>query len=139
MQVARQVKDGEEYHVSTTSGSRVEWQEEENYKFRLSQFREPLLAHYTRNPDAIFPSSQYDVVMEMLSEPMNDLSISRPKARLHWGIPVPTDPEQTIYVWIDALTVYLSSSGYPWTKEGDLGFSRGWPPNVQVIGKDILR
>ncbi|TCD62957.1 methionyl-tRNA synthetase [Steccherinum ochraceum] len=124
-------------YMSIETSSSVERLTEENYKFRLSQFREPLLAHYKRNPDTIFPASQYDVVMEMLSEPMSDLSISRPRARLRWGIPVPTDPEQTIYVWIDALTTYLSSVGYPWSSGN--GLAQGWPPNLQVIGKDILR
>lgn len=67
-----------------------------------------------------------------------DLSISRPSSRLSWGIPVPHDPSQTIYVWLDALTSYLSGVGYPW-KEGFDGFEHGWPVDLQIIGKDILK
>ena len=139
MQVAKQEKDGVEYHISTTSGSRVEWQEEENYKFRLSAFRESLSAHFSAYPDSIFPPQHHTDILAALQEPLEDLSISRKRSRLSWGIPVPNDPEHTIYVWIDALTVYLSSVGYPWKTTGGDGRSAGWPPNVQVIGKDILR
>ncbi|CCM00468.1 uncharacterized protein FIBRA_02501 [Fibroporia radiculosa] len=133
---------GEDYHVSTETGSRVEWMEEENYMFRQSVFQDVLRSHYESvNPRAIYPPQHHADILQTLSGPvpLEDLSVSRPRSRLSWGVPVPDDPEHTIYVWIDALTVYLSSSGYPWTKEGDLGVSRGWPPNVQVIGKDILR
>ncbi|KAI0722508.1 tRNA synthetases class I (M)-domain-containing protein [Earliella scabrosa] len=139
MQVERQEKDGVEYHVSMTSGSRVEWQEEENYKFRLSAFRETLLSHFTAHPEAIYPPQHHIDIIAVLQEPLEDLSISRKRSRLTWGIPVPNDPEHTIYVWIDALTVYLSSVGYPWKSTGGDGTSHGWPPNVQIIGKDILR
>ncbi len=138
-QVERQEKDGVEVHISTTSGSRVEWQEEENYKFRLSAFRESLSAHYASHPQAIQPQQFHADIMASLQEALEDLSISRKRSRLEWGIPVPNDPEQTIYVWIDALTYYLSFSGYPWKSAGGDGTSHGWPPNVQVIGKDILR
>lgn len=126
-------------YVATETQNRVERIVEDNYMFRLSQFREPLLAHYKANPTIVYPSQQYEDVLEMLSSPLNDLSISRPSERLRWGIPVPDDPAQTIYVWIDALTTYMSSVGYPWTTSGDAGLSQGWPPNMQVIGKDILR
>ncbi|KAL7282709.1 hypothetical protein ACG7TL_004183 [Trametes sanguinea] len=138
-QVAKQEKDGEEYYISTTSGSRVEWQEEENYKFKLSAFQSSLVAHYTANPDVVQPPQFHADVMNALQEPLDDLSISRKRSRLSWGIPVPNDPEHTIYVWIDALTTYLSSAGYPWSATGDKGYSAGWPPDIQVIGKDILR
>ncbi|KAI9057422.1 hypothetical protein FKP32DRAFT_1661126 [Trametes sanguinea] len=138
-QVVKQEKDGQEYYISTTSGSRVEWQEEENYKFRLSAFQSSLVEHYTANPDVIQPPQFHADVMNALQEPLDDLSISRKRSRLSWGIPVPDDPEHTIYVWIDALTTYLSSVGYPWSESGDNGYSAGWPPDVQVIGKDILR
>ncbi|KAH8096607.1 tRNA synthetases class I (M)-domain-containing protein [Cristinia sonorae] len=125
-------------YMAIETSSRVERLTEENYKFRLSEFRDQLLSYYKQNPDVIYPPQQYEDVLQMLSEPLNDLSISRPRERLHWGIPVPSDPGHTIYVWIDALTTYLSSVGYPWPS-GDTGFSYGWPPNLQVIGKDILR
>lgn len=67
-----------------------------------------------------------------------DLSISRPSSRLTWGIPVPNDPSQTIYVWLDALTCYLSAIGYPWADATD-SVQRGWPADLQIIGKDILK
>ncbi|KAI0774730.1 tRNA synthetases class I (M)-domain-containing protein [Trametes elegans] len=138
-QVAEQEVDGVKYHISTTSGSRVEWQEEENYKFRLSAFQSSLTKHFTANPEAIQPPQFYADVINALQEPLEDLSISRKRSRLTWGIPVPGDDEHTIYVWIDALTVYLSSAGYPWSATSGNGTSAGWPPDVQVIGKDILR
>ncbi|RDX55359.1 hypothetical protein OH76DRAFT_1339186 [Lentinus brumalis] len=142
-QVARAEKDGVEYYVSTTSGSRVEWQEEENYKFRLSAFRETLLSHYSAHPEAIYPPQHHTDIVASLQEPLEDLSVSRKRSRLTWGIPVPNDSEHTIYVWIDALTTYLSSVGYPFPPSGvegvPSGTAQGWPPNVQVIGKDILR
>ncbi|KAI0371503.1 hypothetical protein BV20DRAFT_1016920 [Pilatotrama ljubarskyi] len=138
-QVTRQEKDGVEYYISTTSGSRVEWQEEENYKFRLSAFQGSLIEHFTAHPEAVQPAQFHADVMNALQEPLEDLSISRKRSRLSWGIPVPNDPEHTIYVWIDALTTYLSSVGYPWSAIGGDGHSEGWPPDVQVIGKDILR
>ncbi|KAH9948822.1 tRNA synthetases class I (M)-domain-containing protein [Amylocystis lapponica] len=130
---------GETYYISTETGSRVEWMEEENYMFRLSSFRSMLSEHYAAHENAIYPPKQRADVLATLSEPLNDLSISRPSSRLSWGIPVPDDPEHTIYVWVDALTVYLSSIGYPWANKGETAIQSGWPPDVQVIGKDIVR
>ncbi|OJT09068.1 hypothetical protein TRAPUB_11 [Trametes pubescens] len=138
-QVEARNQDGEEYHISTTSGSRVEWQEEENYKFRLSAFQSALTAHYTAHPEAVQPPQFHADVIKALQEPLEDLSISRLRSRLSWGIPVPNDPKHTIYVWIDALTCYLSAANYPWSATSGKGHSEGWPPDVQVIGKDILR
>lgn len=128
----------EDRYISTETGSSVEWTQEENYKFRLSHFRESLLKHYTAHPDAIFPAQFHaDIIAQLAAAPLDDISVSRPSERLSWGIPVPDDAEHTIYVWIDALTVYLSACGFPWV--GGSGTSAGWPPNIQVIGKDILR
>ena len=115
--------------------------------FRLSHFPDAVYAYYTaRHADAIHPLTQAADVHLMLksmmgnrSQPSDDLSISRPRSRLSWGIPVPGDPDQTIYVWIDALAAYLTSLGYPWSSTGGDGTAAGWPPNVQVIGKDIIR
>jgi methionyl-tRNA synthetase len=76
-------------------------------------------------------------VMEWVSEGLQDLSVSRPASRLTWGIPVPDDPSQTIYVWLDALINYITAAGYPWTPEN--ASQGGWPADVQVIGKDIVR
>ena len=106
--------------------------------FRLSTLREPLLEHYKSHPEAIFPAQHHADIVAALSEPLEDLSVSRPSSRLTWGVPVPGDPEHTIYVWIDALTVYLSAVGYPWDVPAE-SVRNAWPPNVQIIGKDILR
>jgi methionyl-tRNA synthetase len=104
---------------------------------RLSGFQSSLLAHYTQ-PSRIFPRQHQDDIVQILScGPLEDLSISRPRSRLAWGVPVPDDPEQTVYVWFDALLVYLSGVGYPW-KTG-MGIKSGWPVDLQIIGKDILR
>lgn len=130
--------NGEDAHyISTETGSRVEWTQEENYKFRLSAFRDSLLEHFKSHPDAVFPQQHYLDVLTALNGPLDDLSVSRPRSRLSWGITVPNDPEHSIYVWIDALTVYLSATGYPWKAQGAL--KEAWPPNLQIIGKDILR
>ncbi|PCH40722.1 hypothetical protein WOLCODRAFT_150754 [Wolfiporia cocos MD-104 SS10] len=141
LQITRQSAPGEDdYYVSTETGSRVEWMEEENYKFRLSAFQSALRDHFVSHSDAIYPPQHHtDIVQALSGEPLEDLSVSRPRSRLAWGVPVPGDEAHTIYVWIDALTVYLSSVGYPWVSDKGDGFRHGWPPNVQVIGKDILR
>lgn len=99
-----------------------------------------LLEHFTANPLAVQPKPYYDQVIRQLSGAdgeLEDISISRPKSRLEWGVRVPGDEEQTIYVWIDALTVYLTGAGYPWAegREND----GGWPVDLQIVGKDILR
>jgi methionyl-tRNA synthetase len=73
------------------------------------------------------------------STDLADLSISRPSARLTWGIPVPEDPEHTIYVWIDALVNYLTVAGYPWTGGEAYAEGQAWPPDLMIVGKDIIR
>ncbi|KAI6014807.1 tRNA synthetases class I (M)-domain-containing protein [Pisolithus microcarpus] len=131
--------------IATETGSVVEWSRELNYKFRMSSFRDALLAHYTRaaalNTRAkegltvrgVHPDShQLRIIRDLETEPLEDLSISRPRERIGWGVSVPDDPTQTVYVWFDALLVYLSGIGYPETRNA-------WPPDVQVIGKDIVR
>lgn len=88
---------------------------------------------------AVHPPTQHSTLLNQLkSQPLADLSISRPRSRLTWGIPVPNDEEHTIYVWVDALTNYLTVLGYPW-EEGVMGVEDGWPVDVHVVGKDILR
>jgi methionyl-tRNA synthetase len=128
----------EEIVVSKETGSLVEWTEEENYKFRLSRFRDFLLARYRSDPHAIYPPQQHANVLDMLSLPLEDLSVSRPRNRLHWGIPVPNDSAHTVYVWFDALINYLTGVGYPWNTEEQRAQSC-WPPDIQVVGKDIVR
>ncbi|KAG2046603.1 hypothetical protein BDR06DRAFT_898939 [Suillus hirtellus] len=121
--------------VSIETGSAVEWSSESNYKFRLSSFQERLLDYYTTNPKSIYPSAHRERLIQTLKdEPLDDLSISRPRERLSWGIPVPGDMSHTMYVWFDALTVYLTGVGFPAEQQGSL-----WPPKIQVIGKDIVR
>jgi methionyl-tRNA synthetase len=123
------------YYVATETGSRVEWIQEENYMFKLSSFRDKLLDHLQKTPDFIFPPAKHLEMIEYLKVyPLNDLSISRPRSRLAWGIPVPNDQQHTMYVWFEALMSYLSGIGYPIPRK-----FRAWPPDVQVIGKDILR
>ena len=91
---------------------------------------------------AIHPPHQMKEIMDILSSPdsgnIPDLSISRPSSRLSWGIPVPGDASQTIYVWLDALTSYLTGIGFPWS-DASATRASGWPSDLQVIGKDILR
>ena len=120
---------------SIETGSAVEWSSEENYKFKLSAFQQPLLDWLDANPDAVVPASRRDTLIAEITQGLSDLSVSRPRSRLHWGIPVPSDEHHTIYVWLDALTNYLTVSGYPWKNE-KMGC---WPTDVQVIGKDIIR
>ncbi|KAH9049617.1 tRNA synthetases class I (M)-domain-containing protein [Lactarius hengduanensis] len=120
-------RSSEEIVVSKETGSMVEWTEEENYKFRLSNFRDFLLARYhTRT------------FWTCLSMPLEDLSVSRPRHRLHWGIAVPNDPAHTVYVWFDALINYMTGAGYPWNVEKER-IESCWPPDLQVVGKDIVR
>lgn len=131
-------RSSEEIVVSKETGSVVEWTEEENYKFRLSNFRDFLLARYQSDPQAIHPLQQHANVLDMLSMPLEDLSVSRPRHRLHWGIAVPNDPAHTVYVWFDALINYLTGAGYPWNAEKER-IESCWPPDLQVVGKDIVR
>lgn len=128
---------GEDLLVSSETGSIVTHSSEETYKFRLSTFRSRLLDHFLAHPEAIQPKPYYDYIVQRLSESeLEDLSVSRPRSRLEWGVRVPTDEDQTIYVWIDALTVYLTGAGYPWKDEVTPG---EWPADMQIIGKDIIR
>ncbi|KAL1683220.1 tRNA synthetases class I (M)-domain-containing protein [Schizophyllum commune] len=141
--------------ISIETKNAVEWSSEENYMFRLSAFQDALLKHYKNGADAngasyspthIYPPQAHAQIVDILENaPLADLSISRPRSRLSWGVPVPGDPEHSIYVWFDALLVYLSGVGYPFKQDVVGKFDQeaitrsGWPPNLQVIGKDILR
>lgn len=128
---------GRKIMASIETGKEVEWTSERNYHFRLSAFRERLLKFYEDNPKYIVPKSRMDEVVNQVKTGLQDLSISRPAERLTWGVPVPTDPSQTIYVWLDALLNYATAVGYPFTP-GQEG-AGGWPVDVQVVGKDIVR
>ena len=121
--------------ISEASGSNVEWIEEESYFFRLSKWQDRLLEYFERNPDFISPESRKNEVISFVKGGLKDLSISR-KA-FSWGIKVPNNTDHVIYVWLDALTNYISALNYPDT-ENEL-FKNFWPATVHLIGKDILR
>ncbi len=116
-------------------GTPVEWTEEETYFFRLSAYEERLLAHYAENESFIQPESRRNEVISFVEGGLQDLSISR--TTFDWGIPVPDAPGHIMYVWVDALTNYITGVGFP-DIESAL-FARYWPANVHIIGKDILR
>lgn len=128
---------GRKIMASKETGKEVEWTSEQNYHFRLSAFRDQLLEWYKSNPEWITPKAKMSEVVAAVESGLEDLSISRPYKRLTWGIRVPTDPEQTIYVWLDALLNYVTKAGYPWAPGAEQ--AGGWPADVQVIGKDIMR
>lgn len=128
---------GRKLVVSVETGKEVQWTSERNYHFRLSAFRERLLAWYEGNPNCIVPASRMKDVVAAVQSGLEDLSISRPLERLTWGIKVPTDDTQTVYVWLDALLNYATKLGYPWTPGTEQ--TSGWPADVHVVGKDIVR
>ncbi|MFO1066968.1 MAG: methionine--tRNA ligase [Geminicoccaceae bacterium] len=117
------------------TGAPVEWVEEPSYFFRLSAWQERLLAWYDANPDCILPATRRNEVLSFVRGGLQDLSVSRTSFR--WGIPVPGDPAHVMYVWLDALTNYMSAVGYPDT--GSTAFRTYWPASMHVVGKDILR
>ncbi|KAH6689005.1 methionyl-tRNA synthetase [Plectosphaerella plurivora] len=126
--------------ASIVSGNEVEWIEEKNYHFRMTAFRDQLLKFYEENPNWILPKSRMNEVVHWVTNNLEDLSISRPVSRLDWGIRVPDDPSQTIYVWVDALINYITKAGFPnWAPGDPVKDKGGWPADVQIIGKDILR
>ncbi|KAI9841209.1 MAG: methionyl-tRNA synthetase [Sclerophora amabilis] len=130
-------KTGRKMMTSIETGKEVEWTSESNYHFRLSAFREQLLDFYEKTPDFVLPQTRMNDIIKAVSSGLEDLSISRPVERLTWGIRVPGDESQTIYVWLDALINYLTKAGFPWTPGQE--HANGWPADCQVIGKDIVR
>lgn len=128
---------GRKMMASIETGKEVEWTSERNYHFRLSALREKLLKFYEDNPEYIIPRARMEDVVSQVKAGLEDLSISRPTERLSWGVTVPTDPSQTVYVWLDALLNYATAVGYPFTPNAES--KSGWPADVQVIGKDIIR
>ena len=121
--------------IAKSSKSNVEWIEEESYFFRLSKWQKPLLEFYENNPDFILPESRKNEVISFVKSGLKDLSVSR--KTFTWGIPVPSNDKHIIYVWLDALTNYLSALNYPDTN--DELFKKFWPASIHLIGKDILR
>jgi methionyl-tRNA synthetase len=108
---------------------------EDNYLFRMSKYQDRLVKHLEANPDFIQPERYRNEVLGFLREPLQDLSISRPKARLAWGIPLPFDDQHVTYVWFDALINYVSALGYP----DDEKYKTFWPHAIHLIGKDIVK
>lgn len=115
-------------------GTPVEWTAEETWFFRLSKYQERLLKLYRGNPDFVRPESRRNEVLRFVEGGLKDLSVSR--TSFDWGVPVPGSPDHVMYVWVDALTAYMTGVGYPDTT-GD--WARYWPANVHLIGKDIIR
>jgi methionyl-tRNA synthetase len=110
----------------------IVWMEEENWFFRLSRYQDRLLALLDERPDFVQPAIRRNEIRRVVEGGLEDISVSR--ARLPWGVPWPGDPDQTVYVWIDALTNYLSAIGFP-----DPRYQEWWPASVHVVGKDITR
>ncbi len=121
--------------IAIESKSSVEWVDEESYFFKLSKWEKPLLDYYENNPDFISPKARKNEVISFVKSGLKDLSVSRKS--FSWGIPVPDDNEHVIYVWLDALTNYISALNYPDT-DNKL-YKNFWPANVHLIGKDIIR
>ena len=121
--------------ISVTSGSSVDWVEEDSYFFRLSAWSNKLLKHYNDNKNFILPSSRNNEVINFVKKGLKDLSVSR--TSFSWGIPVPNNKKHVIYVWLDALTNYISALNFPNTN--DKKYKTFWPADVHIIGKDILR
>ena len=113
-------------------GLEVQHVSEVNYFFRLSKYQDALMAWYERHPDFVQPSMRYNELVNVIKGGLRDISVSR--STVKWGIPVPFDPEQTVYVWFDALINYATVAGY-----GTAAFADTWPPDLHLIGKDITR
>jgi methionyl-tRNA synthetase len=127
----------------TATGHAVEWVAEDNFKFRLSSFTDRLTSWLTANPDVIQPRARYNEVMGMLREGIDDISVSRLRDRVRWALPVPTTTpdhdRHCIYVWLDALTVYLTATGFPASPSSSSASLPRWPADYQIIGKDIVK
>lgn len=130
-----ELTDGPNGRKVAPSGAECEWVEEPSYFFRLSQWGDRLLAFYQENPNFILPHSRRNEVISFVKSGIRDLSISR--TALTWGVAVPNEPKHVIYVWLDALTNYITAVGYPDTQSKL--YQRYWPADLHMVGKDILR
>jgi methionyl-tRNA synthetase len=112
---------------------------EKNWFFKLKQYQQPLIDHYTKYPESIQPQSAYNEVMAFLKQGLDDISMSR--SAVSWGIPLPWDKDQVVYVWFDALLNYITAAGYGTPADSEEGklFNSVWPIDVHLVGKDILR
>ena len=117
------------------SGAEVEWVEEPSYFFRLSAWQERLLEFYEANPGFVLPESRRNEVLSFVKGGLKDLSVSRTSFK--WGVPVPGAPDHIMYVWLDALTNYITAVGYPDTEAAQ--YRRYWPADLHMVGKDIVR
>ncbi len=124
-------RDGVKY---APSGAPVEWVREPSYFFRLSAWQDRLLAYYEANPDFILPASRRNEVIAFVKSGLGDLSISR--TSFTWGVKVPGDEAHVMYVWLDALTNYITAVGYP---DDPAAFAKWWPAELHFVGKDIVR
>ena len=130
-----ELADGENGEKLSPQGTPVEWVEEESYFFKLSAYQKKLLAHYEANPDFIGPDVRRNEVASFVAGGLQDLSISR--TTFDWGIRVPGNDKHIMYVWVDALTNYLTGVGFP--DEADAKYKAYWPADAHIIGKDIIR
>lgn len=130
-----EIKEENGINISITSGSKVEWVEEESYFFKLSKWENKLLKFYDENPNFILPKSRRNEVINFVKSGLKDLSISRKS--FSWGIKVPNNNDHIIYVWLDALTNYISALNYP--DLNNIKYKTFWPADIHMIGKDILR
>ena len=121
--------------VSKASGAEVAWVEEPSYFFQLSEWQQPLLDFYARNPDFIGPDSRRNEVISFVKSGLKDLSVSR--TTFKWGVPIPDDADHIMYVWLDALINYITAVGFPNMEQEK--YIKFWPANLHMVGKDILR
>ncbi len=128
-----ELTDGPDGTRLAPSGAPAQWVEEESYFFKLSAYADKLLAHYEAHPEFVTPETYRNEIVAFVRRGLSDLSISR--ATFDWGVPVPGDPKHVMYVWVDALTNYITATGFP----DDGPREKFWPADVHVIGKDITR
>jgi len=127
-----ELREGRRFSVKTST--LVEWVEEESYFFKLSAYGDRLLKHYDDNPDFIVPEHYRNEITSFVKRGLKDLSISR--TTFNWGVPVPDNPKHVMYVWVDALTNYITATGFP---DANNPRAHYWPASAHVIGKDITR
>lgn len=132
-QIKEVIVDGVAKKFNIEDDAELEWSSETNYMFKLSSMQEPLLDWLNRNPNCVTPSCYYNLVKSQVLAGLVDISLSRTKSRVSWGIPVPNDDTQTMYVWIDALANYLTICDWDGVNMGK------WPADMHVVGKDILK
>ncbi len=130
----KELVEGEGGVKLSPQGTPVEWTAEETWFFKLSKYQQPLLDFYAANPDFIRPESRRNEILRFVEGGLADLSVSR--TSFDWGVPVPGSPGHVMYVWVDALTNYITGAGYP---DHPVRFAKYWPADLHLIGKDIVR